>query len=86
MSWNECARAAAGKDWTTRRSGRAQGTLARVKKALPSPAVLNDFTPLNVIVGESGVGICDYARMTQRGTSYNDVALFLAAVETLEKY
>jgi hypothetical protein len=60
--------------------------LARSRKALPCSAVLNDFTPLNVIVAEQGIGICDYARMGQRGTSFHDVAQFLAAVEALEKY
>jgi len=60
--------------------------LARSRKVLPCSAILNDFTPLNVIVGEQGIGICDYARMSQRGTSFQDVAQFLAAVEALEKY
>lgn len=64
----------------------ARNVLARTKKALPCSAVLNDFTPLNVIVGEQGIGICDYARMAQRGTSFHDLATFLAAVEALEKY
>ena len=64
----------------------ARGVIARNRKALPSSAVLNDFTPLNVLVGEHGVGICDYAKMTTRGTSFNDAAMFLAAVEALEKY
>lgn len=64
----------------------ARNVLARTRKALASSAVLNDFTPLNVIVGEQGVGICDYARMTPRGASFQDVANFLAAVEALEKY
>ncbi len=64
----------------------ANTILARNKKPLPSSAVLNDFTPLNVIVGEQGIGICDYAKMTPRGTSFTDVAMFLASVEALEKY
>ncbi len=64
----------------------ARSILARPRKHLPCSAVLNDFTPLNVIVGEDGVGICDYARMSPRGTSFFDVAQFLAAVEALEKY
>lgn len=57
-----------------------------VAKNLPCSAVLNDFTPLNVIVGEQGIGMCDYARMSTQGTSFYDVAQFLAAVEALEKY
>lgn len=60
--------------------------LARSKKSLPCSAVLNDFTPLNVIVAEHGIGISDYAKMSLRGTSFNDVAMFLASVEALEKY
>lgn len=64
----------------------ARSALGRAKKALPTSAVLNDFTPLNVIVGEQGIGISDFARMGLRGTSFKDVALFLAAVEALEKY
>jgi RIO-like serine/threonine protein kinase len=64
----------------------AKSVLNRTKKALPCSAVLNDFTPLNVIVGDNGIGICDYAKMTSRGTAFHDVASFLAAVEALEKY
>lgn len=64
----------------------AHTILARNKKPLPSSAILNDFTPLNVIVGEQGIGICDYAKMTPRGASFTDVAMFLASVEALEKY
>lgn len=64
----------------------AKQSLGRVKKALPTSAVLNDFTPLNVTVGEKGIGVCDYAAMVTRGHSFHDVALFLASVEALEKY
>ncbi len=64
----------------------AKAILARSRKSLPVSAVLNEFTPLNVIVGEQGIGICDYARMIPRGLSFYDVAQFLAAVEALEKY
>ncbi len=64
----------------------ASNMLARTKKALPSSAVLNDFTPLNVVVADEGVGICDYAKMSKRGASFQDVAQFLACVEALEKY
>jgi hypothetical protein len=60
--------------------------LSRTKKALPCSAVLNEFTPLNVIIGENGVGFADFAKMTMRGNSFQDVALFLASVEALEKY
>jgi hypothetical protein len=60
--------------------------LSKTKKPLPASAVLNDFTPLNVIIGEHGVGFADFAKMTTQGNSYQDVALFLASVEALEKY
>jgi len=63
-----------------------QTILNRCKKNLPCSAVLNDFTPLNVIIGEHGIGICDYAHMSYRGNSFQDVAQFLASVEALEKY
>ncbi len=64
----------------------AKAILARNKKPLPSSAVLNDFTPLNISLGENGVGFCDFAKMTPSGNSLQDVALFLASVEALEKY
>jgi hypothetical protein len=64
----------------------AKAALARVKKALPHSAVLNDFNPLNTIVNENGVGFCDYAKMSKRGLSFQDAAQFLACVEALEKY
>jgi hypothetical protein len=48
--------------------------------------VLCDFTPLNVVVTEKGVGFCDFARMKRRGNSFEDLATFLASVEALEKY
>lgn len=64
----------------------ARSALGRSKKSLPASAVLCDFTPLNVIVGEQGVGICDFAHMRPRGSSLEDVATFLACVEALEKY
>jgi len=63
----------------------AKAVLKSSKKSLPSSAVLRDFTPLNVVIGD-GVGICDYASMAARGVSYQDVAQFLACVEALEKY
>lgn len=60
--------------------------LSRTRKVLPSSVVLNDFTPLNVTVSENGIGFADLAKMTKRGNSFQDVALFLASVEALEKY
>ena len=64
----------------------SKAILSRTKKNLPSSAVLCDFTPLNVVVTETGVGFCDFAKMQLRGNSYQDVATFLACVEALEKY
>ena len=66
--------------------GGSRSALARARKGLPCSAVLNDFTPLNVIVAEQGIGMCDFAHMTEHGVSFNDVAMFLASVEALEKY
>ena len=48
--------------------------------------MLDDFTPLNIVVTEEGVGFCDFARMKRRANSLEDLALFLASVEALEKY
>jgi len=64
----------------------ARAILMRSRKMLPTSAVLNDFTPLNVIVTDEGIGISDYARMTAKGNSFQDVAQFMASVEALEKY
>ena len=64
----------------------ARNVLGRSRKSLPSSTVLADFTPLNVIVTESGVGFCDFAHMKRRGNSLEDLATFLASVEALEKY
>jgi hypothetical protein len=64
----------------------ARNSLAKSKKSIPSSAVLNDFTPLNIAVTEDGVGVCDYGKMSTHGVSFNDAARFLASVEALEKY
>jgi hypothetical protein len=64
----------------------AEQTLARAKKTLPTSAVLNDFSPLNVLLGEQGIGVCEFGKMDVRSTSLQDVANFLACVEALEKY
>lgn len=64
----------------------AQSALARNRKSLPSSAVLCDFSPLNIVVTETGVGFCDFAHMKPRGNSFEDLATFLASVEALEKY
>jgi hypothetical protein len=66
--------------------GGAKTILARARKTLPSSAVLNNFTPLNVVITEDGVGFCDFAKTSKRGSSFQDLALFLASVEALEKY
>ena len=61
-------------------------SLAKVKKPLPSSALLNDFVPLNVMISDHGVGFCEFANLSPQGTSLQDAASFLAAVEALEKY
>lgn len=66
--------------------GGAQAALSHSRKTLPSSAVLMDFTPLNVVVTEKGVGFCEFARMKRRANSLEDLATFLACVEALEKY
>jgi hypothetical protein len=66
--------------------GGARTVLARSRKSLPSSAVLAEFTPLNVVVTENGVGFCEFSRMKHRGNSFEDLATFLASVEALEKY
>ena len=60
--------------------------VTRSKKLLPTSAVLNDFTPLNVIVTEEGIGISDYAHMMSKGNSFQDVAQFMASVGSAQKY
>ncbi|ABF43199.1 hypothetical protein Acid345_4199 [Candidatus Koribacter versatilis Ellin345] len=60
--------------------------LSKSKKTLPASAVLCDFTPLNVLVSEQGIGIAEYAKLERKGYSYLDVAHFMACVEALEKY
>src|SRR5438874_10423447 len=64
----------------------ARAVLNRGRKTLSGSAVLHDFMPLNVIVGDGGIGYCEFSRMSNRGTSLVDVAMFLASVEALEKY
>jgi hypothetical protein len=66
--------------------GGARTVLARARKSLPSSAVLTEFTPLNIVVTENGVGFCEFARMKRRDNSFEDLATFLASVEALEKY
>jgi hypothetical protein len=66
--------------------GGARTVLARTRKSLPSSAVLADFTPLNIVVTESGVGFSEFAHMRRRDNSFEDLATFLASVEALEKY
>lgn len=64
----------------------ARKALAAGKKTLASSAVLNDFTPLNVVVGEKGISINEFAKMKSRGVALNDAAQFMACIEALEKY
>jgi hypothetical protein len=64
----------------------ANTTMGQQKKSVYSSAVLNDFVPLNVLASEDGVGFSDFANLQQQGNSLDDAAIFLAAVEALEKY
>lgn len=66
--------------------GGAQAALTHARKTLPTSAILADFTPLNVVVTEKGVGFCEFARMKRRANSLEDLATFMACVEALEKY
>jgi hypothetical protein len=56
------------------------------RQPLTNSAVLNEFSPLSVLVLDRGVGFCDFARMEGDGSTYMDAATFLASVEALEKY
>lgn len=60
--------------------------LSSNRKTLPGAAVLVDFTPLNVSVGDQGVSVCDFAKMSKHGSALDDAAHFLACIEALEKY
>jgi hypothetical protein len=64
----------------------ARNMLTKSRKTVGSSAVLHDFTPLNIVVNETGIAVCDYAHMSARGNSLEDLAVFLASVEALEKY
>jgi hypothetical protein len=64
----------------------AKSALSKQKRPLRSSAVLQEFIPLNVLVAEDGVGFCEFANLEQQGHSLQDAAIFLAAVEVLEKY
>lgn len=65
---------------------RARAALAKQKRPLRSSAVLHDFLPLNVLVADDGIGFCEFAGLSEQGHSLLDAAMFLAAVEALEKY
>jgi hypothetical protein len=64
----------------------ASRALGRHKKLARSSAILNDFVPLNVLLTEAGVGFSEFANLQQKGNPLTDVAIFLAALEALEKY
>ncbi|MGC2112314.1 MAG: hypothetical protein WA655_22535 [Candidatus Korobacteraceae bacterium] len=65
---------------------RARSVVGKARKTVRSAAVLQEFVPLNVLVAEDGIGVCEFANMTQQGQPLRDAAIFLAAVEALEKY
>ncbi len=64
----------------------AKSALSKHKKPLKSSAVLTEFIPLNVLVTDDGIGFCEFASLNQQGHSLQDAAIFLAAIEVLEKY
>jgi len=64
----------------------AENAIGQLDGALSTSAVLNEFTPLNVVVTERSAAFGNFAAMKRRGNSLEDVALFLASVEALEKY
>jgi len=66
--------------------GKASAALGKQKRPLRSSAVVNHFVPLNVLIAEDGIGFCEFAGLSQQGHSLLDAAIFLAAVEVLEKY
>lgn len=65
---------------------RTRTALERQKRPLRSSAVVNCFIPLNVLIAEASVGFCEFASLSEQGHSLLDAAMFLAAVEALEKY
>ncbi len=65
---------------------RARAALSKQKRPLRSSAVLYEFIPLNVLVAEDGIGFGEFAALSEQGHSLLDAAVFLAAVEALEKY
>ena len=60
--------------------------LSRAGRLHTYSAVLNEFTPLNVVVSEQSAGFSEFARMEEDGSAFTDPATFLACVEALEKY
>jgi hypothetical protein len=64
----------------------SRAILSRARRPLSNAALLHEFTPLNVVVSERGVGFSEFSRMEEDGSAYSDPATFLACVEALEKY
>jgi hypothetical protein len=64
----------------------ARNAISKAPNPIRSSAVLQEFVPLNVLVTEDGIGVSEFASLTQQGQSLRDAAMFLAAVEALEKY
>jgi len=64
----------------------ARNAVNKARKPVRSSAVLQDFVPLNVLIGENGIGVSEFARLVEQEQSLSDAATFLAAVEALEKY
>jgi hypothetical protein len=64
----------------------ANAVLRKAKRPLPCSSILHDFVPLNVLVAQDGIGFGEFAGLSRQGHSLTDAAIFLAAVEALEKY
>ncbi len=64
----------------------ARTVLDQLKQPVASAAVLNYFVPLQVHVSAEGIAFCDFSRLGRQGICLHDAAMFVAAVEALEKY
>jgi hypothetical protein len=64
----------------------ASAAFRKATRPLRCSSVLHDFVPLNVLVARDGIGFAEFAGLSRQGHSLTDVAMFLAAVEALEKY
>jgi len=64
----------------------ARAAFRKAKRPLRSSSILHDFVRLNVLVAHDGIGFGEFAGLSRQGHSLTDAAMFLAALEALEKY